>query len=414
MPRRLSICYAAPGHSLLETSGPTRNVLSLAECLSKWADVTVAFRSIRQPISASKYRVIAIEPDGEKHTAHKDDVAIRGLDPLAHMSYLQKLRSFSRECAGAYDLVLEKGWRLSGCLVCAFRQQGVPGVLVENDARYWNEPIEDLRSVVKYSLHKVSRIMSGFYCRRVPVIIVETEELKTALVKHLGVSADRVEVVGLGVDHCLFYPMEQRSIRDALGIDPSVTVLLYVGGMDKYHDLDPLIEALARVRLSSLELHLVGDGILRTQYEEKARRAQITVRCHGKVPHTLVPKYIAAADLCLAPYCTNAFYNGVVTFSTLKIPEYMACARPVISIPSGHIAKLIEHQVSGFVLPNEVPSWVSFLEKLPSRERLENMGRAAARAVESVSWEKTAARYLEVCQRLTTARFSSLSEAYKG
>jgi glycosyltransferase involved in cell wall biosynthesis len=79
----------------------------------------------------------------------------------------------------------------------------------------------------------------------------------------------------------------------------------------------------------------------------------------------------------------------------------MASGRPVVSVPSGHIKKIIQHQVSGFLFPNDVVSWVTFLTMLPSREELMQMGAAAARAVESMTWEKTAARYLEVCQKLT-------------
>jgi glycosyltransferase involved in cell wall biosynthesis len=114
----------------------------------------------------------------------------------------------------------------------------------------------------------------------------------------------------------------------------------------------------------------------------------------------MVPIYIAAADLCLAPYRASAFHNGEVSFSTLKIPEYMACGRPVISVPSGHIRKLIRDQISGFLFSNSVPSWISFFKGLPSRQQLEEMGRAAHRAVESQSWEKTAAQYLEVCYKV--------------
>jgi glycosyltransferase involved in cell wall biosynthesis len=114
-----------------------------------------------------------------------------------------------------------------------------------------------------------------------------------------------------------------------------------------------------------------------------------------------VPEFIAAADLCLAPYRNNAFPHNLVSFSTLKIPEYMACGRPVVSVPSGHINKLVKDQVSGFLFPNDVSAWARFLETLPSRERLKEMGAAAARRVESMTWEKTAAQYLEVCQKLT-------------
>jgi glycosyltransferase involved in cell wall biosynthesis len=375
-------------------------VLSVAEAMSEFADVTVAFRSIRGPIEAARYRVVAIEPRGRGATGDRDDNATRGLNPLPHVVYCRRLWGFAKERARSYDLVLEKGWRLSGFLVAAFRRQGLPGALIENDARFWSEPLGGVRAVGKYLLHRPAESLAGACSRRAPLIIAETEELKTTLIACRGISPDRIEVVGLGVDHALFYPAAQEGARTSLGLDPAVTILLYVGGMDEYHDLEPVIDAIVHEQPASVELHLVGDGEYRSRCEERARGARDVVRFHGQVPHAMVPRYIAAADLCLAPYRVRAFHGGVVSFSTLKIPEYMACGRPVVSVPSGHIQKLVDDRISGFLFPNEASCWASFVRTLPSREELAGMGRAAARAVEPVSWRRTAARYLEACQRL--------------
>jgi glycosyltransferase involved in cell wall biosynthesis len=376
-------------------------MLSIATALSRWADVTVVFRSIREPIKSYNFKVSAIEPEVATTSEVQDDVAARGLNVLDHMAYLRKLVSFSKQLANSYDLVFEKGWRLSGFLSSACRRHGVPGVIVENDVRHWSEPLGTVRAIAKYGAHNVAQCLAGFYSRRIPLIIAETDELKTMLVAERGVASEYIEVVGLGVDHGLFRPLDQACSRKALGILPQAFVLLYVGAMDNYHDLGPVIDALARFSVPGLELHLVGDGESRLAYQTRIRQARAPIRFHGQVPHDRVPDFIAAADLCLAPYRVTAFPNNSVSFSTLKIPEYMACGRPVVSVPSGHIKNLIQHQVSGFLFANDVLSWVQFLMMLPSRERLREMGRAAARAVESVTWEKTAARYLEVCQKLT-------------
>lgn len=400
MGRRPSVCYAAPGHSLLSTSGTTRNILCLAYALSKWVDVTVAFRRILEPIDEKRFRVIQIEPNGVNFTEQKDDEATRGINPISHISYLRTLKSFAQRQDNAYDLVLEKGWRLSGFLLATFRHRGIPGILIENDVRYWNEPLRDFQMFVKYVLHNMAQFIASSYSRHVPVIVAETDELKTMLVKHRNISPNKIEVVGLGVDHSLFYPMDKKLAREFLHISPDATLLLYVGAMDKYHDLSPVIESIDKVKRPSLELHIVGDGEHLVRYKEKAKRTDSKVQFHGRVPHSMIPKYIAAADLCIAPYRVNAFYSELVTFSTLKIPEYMACGRPVVSVPSGHIKKLIDDCVSGFLFPNDVASWTSFFKAFPSREQLEEIGRAASQAVESLSWEKTAARYLELCQRL--------------
>src|ERR687895_641514 len=102
MTARLSLCYAAPGHALLITSGPSRNILSLVEALSQWADVTVAFRSVRESIKSEKFNIITIEPAAEVGLRSADDVALRGLNPLPHFAYLRLLNDFEQRHAETY------------------------------------------------------------------------------------------------------------------------------------------------------------------------------------------------------------------------------------------------------------------------------------------------------------------------
>lgn len=396
--RRLSICYAAPGHRLVPTAGTTRNMLSLAEALRPLADVTLAFRRI--PAGAAP-GVVAIEPDGADAAGAADDVAHRGLDPLAHLAYLRRLRAFARAWAPRVDVVLEKGWRLSGALAAAFRRHGVPGVLVENDVHAWSEPIGDLRALARYALHLGAGAVARRHRRRTP-IIAETEALR-AMLQARGAAPDGVEVVGLGVDHRLFHPRDRAGARRGLGIDAEALVLVYVGAMDTYHDLAPVIRGLAAAPRGP-QLHVVGDGGLRVECERLAGRLGAAVRFHGRVAHEQVPAFIAAADACVVAYRDRAFPGDVVPFSTLKVPEYMACARAVVGNAAGQARGLLEHGISALLFPNDAAAWTRFLAEVPGRDQLAEMGRAAAKAAEGLSWERTAARYLEVCERVVTGR----------
>lgn len=399
---RLRICYAAPGLSLLPSAGPTRNVLSVADALSQWADVTVAFRTILEPVETRKFRIIAMDAASTHTNGYDDDNGARGLHPFRHLAYCRTLSRFARTRAGEFDVVLEKGWRLSGLLAAACRRSGVSAALVENDVRIWSEPVRDLVGVSKYVLHCTAEHISKSSCRQLPIVIAETEELRAKLVARRGIPFDRVRVIGLGVDHALFRPRDQQHARASLRIPTEPAVLLYVGAMDQFHDLEPVIDALGRLGDASIELHVVGGGEYRVRCEARAGRAGIACRFHGRVPHAEVPSYIAAADICIAPYRTNAFPEGQVTFSTLKIPEYMACGRPVVSVPSPAIRRLIVEGVNGFAFPNGVASWLSFLRALPSREHLTRMGAAAAESVASIAWGHTARGYLDVCEQLVS------------
>lgn len=398
MTERARVCFAAPGHVLLSTAGSVRNILATATALSEWVDVTLAFRSVAEPVQSHKFKVDAIDhvPDDG---AARDDVAARGLNPLDHMEYMRRLREYARRSAVRYDLVFEKGWRLSGYLSHAFAACGVRSILIENDARAWNEPVRTPRAAAKFMAHCAAQAVAGYCSRRLPAIAAETEQLKSALVATRRIAPERIAVVPLGVDHTSFRPRDMRAARAELDMPAEATVMLYVGGMDQYHNLSPLLEALQQQAPAGLEIHLVGDGEFRGRYEALATGLPVRVVFHGQVAHRQVPIHIAAADVCLAPYHTAGFHGNEVAFSTLKIPEYMACERPVISVPSGNIRALITEGLNGFLFNNDAQSWSQFLAQMPDREHLSRMGQAAAPAVAHLNWHATARKYLDLAAR---------------
>ena len=109
--RRLSICYVVPGHDLLATVGPSRNVLSLAQSLSRHADVTVAFRRVAAGDVPPGMRALEIQPAAAATTI--DDSAMRGVSVPEFLRFMQALRRFTEQELRAFDVVLEKSWLLS-------------------------------------------------------------------------------------------------------------------------------------------------------------------------------------------------------------------------------------------------------------------------------------------------------------
>jgi glycosyltransferase involved in cell wall biosynthesis len=392
--RRLSVCYVVPGHDLLSSSGPTRNVLNLAAALSRQADVTVAFRRLAEPVAPDNVRTLQIQGGGS--AASLDDAATSGIGYREFLLYLRALRQFVHVNLRSFDIVLEKSWLLSGYLSSLCRERGQLGVPIENI-------VPDPRHAARGQLGKrvrisVGRWIAGRELRRAPLIIAETEFLKKEIAQYWRVAGERIAVVDLGVDRSLFAPREHEAARQRFGIAPDKTVLSYVGVLDWTHNLEPALRALAQHADPNMEMHIVGDGERGEQYRELAKQLRVPVVFHGRVPHREVPWYIAAADLCLAPYDPAAFSSGELGYSTMKIPEYMSTGRAVVSVPSGRIRSLVKEGETGFLFDNRLEQWQSFLRQLPSRERLREMGAAASR-VKLPSWDDTASAYLDLCWR---------------
>lgn len=392
--RRLSICYVVPGHDLLASVGPSRNVVNLALALSEWADVTVAFRRTADTHLPQGLRVMEIQPSGDAAT--QDDTATRGIGYGEFYAYLQDIRRFAEQKLGSFDVVLEKSWLLSGYVSSICRRRGQLGVPVENIVI--NPAHAGGTSFMKRMRLRVGHMLAGRALRAAPLIIAETEFLKKEIVKYWRVRPEQVEVVDLGVDRNLFRPMEQAAARAALGLNASATLLMYVGVLDLTHNIEPVIRALGAGKDANVQLHVVGDGARRAEYQQIAAATGAAVTFHGRVPHDRVPTCIAAADVCIAPYDPAAFSSGELGYSTMKIPEYLAVGRAVVSVPSGRIRTLIRDGETGFLFMNTLDEWAAFLGRLPSRERLREMGITAG-ATKLNSWRDTARGYLTLCEQ---------------
>lgn len=397
--RQLRICYLVPGHGLLSTAGPSRNVLSLSRALASYAEVAIAVRYRLEDRPTTEVEVIELEPERRPRAAI-DDSATRDMSPLEFLRYLARLRRFVREAAARFDVFLEKSWILSGHLSAYGLRLGIPGVPVENvvpsAARHRDA------GLAKRVRVEAGRRLAGPALRRVPVVVAETEELKDAIVRVWGVSPERVAVVPLGVDRGLFRPIAQETARARLGIPADRFVMLYAGVLDETHALDGPIEALMALRPRGIELHVLGDGSRRERYARMAAMTDGAVILHGRVPHELVPWWIAAADLCLAPYEPRAFATGDLGYATMKVPEYLSVGRAVAGSPSTRMRKLLRDGALGFLVDFSRESWLRFLAEPPSREQLAVMGRAAL-AHPQPSWDDTARGYLEACERALAA-----------
>lgn len=335
--RRLCICYVVPGHNLLTSAGPTRNVLNLAAALGQWANVTVAFRRVLEPVSANGYKVVELDSEAKGSDTFVDDAAVRGVSYGQFLSYVRALRKFANSQLDSYDVVLEKSWLLSGFVSSICQRRGIPAIPIENLVPVLQSPWKDYRGLATYAKHFTAQKVAGRFLRGAPAIIAETEYLKKAMVERWRLNEGRVRVVSLGVDNRFFQQHDQKVMRATLGVDPEATVLLYVGVLDRAHDVGPVLSAFGQTHLPSAQLHIVGDGPLAEDYRKLAVDNPGNIVFHGRIPYDKVPDFIAAADLCLAPYNPAAFPGGEVAYSTLKIPEYMSVARPVVSVPSGRI-----------------------------------------------------------------------------
>ena len=128
-------------------------------------------------------------------------------------------------------------------------------------------------------------------------------------------------------------------------------VVGYVGALNSPQGFTTLIESFANLAQESAlaQLLIVGDGPVREhlQREFAARGVESRVHFAGNVPPDAVPGLLASMDVAVAPFAPLAsFYS-----SPLKLYEYMAAGLPIVATQIGQVAEVIEHGVTGLLVP---------------------------------------------------------------
>ncbi|TKX39427.1 glycosyltransferase [Halorubrum sp. CGM5_25_10-8B] len=206
------------------------------------------------------------------------------------------------------------------------------------------------------------------------------------MLRDLGVRGG-ISVVPNAVDPNRFVSDEgptPEEIRDA--VDDDAFVVGFVGSMEDRHRVDILVEAVASLPQSvKPALVLVGDGPQQTTLEELVKEAGIrdSTVFTGLVPHEVVPRYIASCDVLYGISDPDKPSNPI------KIYEYLACERPVITTQTPELGFVEEERVGvamDRVTVKSVHDALMDLYSMSSDER-RTMGRRGREYVsENHSW----------------------------
>lgn len=176
-----------------------------------------------------------------------------------------------------------------------------------------------------------------------------------------GFEAERGRVITLGVDMNHFVPVprtERVALTRELGLTPPV--ICFVGRLVADKGLDILMAALESVQ-SEWTLLALGAGPYEQRLRDWAQRRGWTDRVVIKlVDHDAVARYLAAADVLVAPSQTAP--NWKEQFGRMLI-EAFACGVAVIGSDSGEIPRVIDD--AGVVVgEKDVEGWARAIERL--------------------------------------------------
>jgi glycosyltransferase involved in cell wall biosynthesis len=294
-----------------------------------------------------------------------------GRRPLASAWYALTGRSGALEramAAGRFDVV-HAHFGHNGVYAMGFaRRLGLPLVVSLH-----GRDVSVLAGADKYRpswWHYLVRYRRLF--RETSAFLAASQDLKDLFVG-AGCPADKVEVFRLGIDLGTFRPADGEEARG----DPLV---LMIGRFveKKGHVFGIRAAARARAAGARLRLVIVGEGPLLGEYRSLARALGLAdaLELPGALPHAEVRRLLQGAAVLVAPSCVAG--NRDRDSGLIVAKEASACGVPVIGTVHGGIPDIVEHGVTGFLVPERDDDAIAghLVDLLGDPGRRRAMGRA--------------------------------------
>ena len=224
--------------------------------------------------------------------------------------------------------------------------------------------------------------MQARVAAQVPRIVTVSKSSARDIEAQMGVPADRMHVVPVGVDHQRFRPIK--------GVERRTDLIMTTASSDvPLKGLVPLLEALAKVRTErSVELVVIGKKKQGSKIPAVLERLGLegAVRFVGGIDDEGLVRLYNEVALAVVP----SLYEGF----SLPAIEAMACGTPLLATTGGALPEVVGTDgTTGMLVPPGDPSALAdallrLLDDDRLRARLGAAGRA--RVLDRFTWRRTA------------------------
>jgi glycosyltransferase involved in cell wall biosynthesis len=274
----------------------------------------------------------------------------------------------------------------------------------------WNE-VKPYPWVVKQFIHSMERSLM----RRSAALTVASKVLFRRGVALRGGEANTVYL-----PNCLstsqiakidqFRNLDQNALKAGLGF-PGQQAVLYAGHYEAGDDLPFFARAAAEVsEQTGAVIVFVGEGTeLWSVRDIFASRPKARARFLGKLTHDNYLRALSSCDVAAFPYPDTLIYRAKCS---VRIIEYMAMGKPVLTTCVGQNAEYLEDGISGSVgVPGDHAGFVERLKYLVQNpEQSAVLGRNARnRVLERFVWETNAGGLCEQVYPSVTQRPGGLA-----
>jgi len=245
--------------------------------------------------------------------------------------------------------------------------------------------IDALHTLVPFKPYQpIARAIERKTIQGAKKVLAINEELRNYAIE-MGAEPSKTTVIRAGIDIERFNPkIDGNEIRKLYGIQRDDMVLFFMGWLYPFSGLREVALELAKTqdKYPDLKVLVVGEGDLFPELRAIKDRYNLEqLILAGRQPYDKIPSFISTSDMCLLPAYQNAVMRNIVP---IKMYEYMACAKPVISTKLAGIIKEFGH--GNGVLYVDKPEKV--IEKaIEVRRSAQKFGERARQFVEKYDWD---------------------------
>ena len=284
----------------------------------------------------------------------------------------------------SFDVVIEDLNKIPFLLPWFFKD---PPVMVLLHHLFGSTFYRETNPVLATYLYLMERLIPRVYRRC--LIEVVSESCRDELVR-MGISTDRISVVHNGLNTRIF---EGR--KDSDRKEPGLIV--YLGRLKKYKNVDHLIQAMAIVRkeVPGARLMIVGTGDRRRALETLTRSMGLgeVVEFTGYVSEEEKIRLLTRAELAAYPSSKEGWGITVI--------EANACGVPVVATRVAGLRDAVVDGETGLLTPlgDREAMARALIGLLRDPEERERLGRNALARSRRYTWEDTARQTVRMIQR---------------
>lgn len=174
---------------------------------------------------------------------------------------------------------------------------------------------------------------------------------------------------------------------------PQVFTVLYAGSLMKGKGVLELINGVRKLREKGLNIKLM---LLGETYSSVPKEEWIYV---AHIPFMKIPVFYAKTNVCIIPFPKHIHYEYS---RPIKLFDYMAAARPVISLNRIEISQIIDKYDCGIVAQSYADMFEQIELLYHHPELVKILGNNGRKAVESVfNWERNVNKLRNIIEELS-------------